>query len=166
MWSSILHRFASMAWLAKMSGAANLTGFEGAGNWHAQRTRLVAHSIGDGRHETERNHAQVAHFLGEWDPKVDRPRLYPTSQHQAEAMSWPSDALVLAPASVWATKRWPENRWAELADRWAARAGWSGGYFDGRRKGIRNSSIALREPASKRSPWCVQGTWIYSEPQL
>jgi len=114
-----LHRFASMAWLAKMSGAANLTGFEGAGNWHAQRTRLVAHSIGDGRHETERNHAQAAHFLGEWDPKVDRPRLYPTSQHQAEAMSWPSDALVLAPASVWATKRWPENRWAELADRWA-----------------------------------------------
>ncbi|MCH1575450.1 MAG: glycosyltransferase family 9 protein [Flavobacteriales bacterium] len=114
-----LHRFTSMAMLAQRSGAPHVTGFLNPGKWQSKRAHLVGHGIGDGRHETERNHAQVARYLGEWDPTMDRPALHPTPQHHAAAEAWPSGALILAPASVWATKRWPESRWAGLADRWA-----------------------------------------------
>lgn len=114
-----LHRFASMSLLAHRSGAHTVTGFEGSKRWPFQRATQVAHDIGDGRHETERNHAQVVRFLGEWDPLLDRPKLHPSQQDKAAAQAWPTEGLILAPASVWATKRWPESRWSELADRWA-----------------------------------------------
>ncbi len=114
-----LHRFASMALLAQRSGAPHLTGFDRTGKWPAKRALLVPHSIGDGRHETERNHAQVEHFLGAWDPSLDVPVLHPSQQHRTAAAAFPPGALILAPASVWATKRWPESKWAALADRWA-----------------------------------------------
>jgi len=113
-----LHRFSSMALLARRSGASCLTGFEGSMKWPSPKEKLVAHGIGDGRHETERNHAQVARFIGAWNPMLDRPVLHPSHEHRAAAQAWPSGGLVLAPASVWATKRWPQSHWAELADRW------------------------------------------------
>lgn len=118
-----LHRFASMALLARRSGAAVITGFESGTGLHARRAKLVSHEIGDGRHETERNHSQVEPLLGPWDSQRDVPRLHPGAVHRAAASAWPGGAVILAPASVWATKRWPAEKWAELADACAIRNG-------------------------------------------
>lgn len=118
-----LHRYASMALLARQSGAAVITGFMGGTGLHTGRTKLVSHEIGDGRHETERNHSQVEPLLGPWDQQCDVPRLHPSAAHRAAASAWPGGAVILAPASVWATKRWPAEKWAELADACAIRNG-------------------------------------------
>ena len=118
-----LHRYASMALLARQSGAAVITGFMGGTGLHTGRTKLVSHEIGDGRHETERNHSQVEPLLGPWDQQCDVPRLHPSAAHRAAASDWPGGAVILAPASVWATKRWPAEKWAELADACAIRNG-------------------------------------------
>ena len=118
-----LHRFASMALLARGTGAAVVTGFAGGTGLHARRAQLVPHEIGDGRHETERNHSQVEPWLGPWDSERDVPRLHPSTAHRKAAAAWPVGAVILAPASVWATKRWPAEKWAALADECAMRRG-------------------------------------------
>ena len=116
-----LHRYASMALIARATSTKVQTGFSGATRWHPTGTQTVAHALGDGRHETERNHSQVASFLGAWDASTDRPRLHLSSRHTADAGQWPTGALILAPSSVWATKRWPEEHWQSVADGWAER---------------------------------------------
>ena len=118
-----LHRFASMALLARQTGAAVVTGFEGGTGLHARHAKLVSHEIGDGRHETERNHSQVEPLLGRWDSVRDVPRLHPGAAHLTAAAAWPRGAVILAPASVWATKRWPAEKWAALADECARKHG-------------------------------------------
>ncbi len=116
-----LHRYASMAWLARRARPHWSTGFSEGSRWQPAQTKFVAHAWGDGRHETERNHAHIAPWVGPWTAAGDRPRLHPSARHHAAADEWPQGALILAPASVWATKRWPAEQWASLADAWAER---------------------------------------------
>lgn len=115
-----LHRFRSMAWLAKRTGARWTQGFEPGVGRSGTGVGAVPHRFGDGRHETERNHALVQPWVGPWQQDKDLPMLHPTEAHRTRAEQWPDDALVLAPASVWATKRWPAEKWAQLADAWSA----------------------------------------------
>ena len=111
-----LHRFPSMVWLAKRTGAPWIRGFDaGAGSPDAG-VGGVPHRFGDGRHETERNHQLVEPWIGPWRKGRDLPKLHPTKAHHSRAGQWPDGALILAPASVWATKRWPVEKWARLAD--------------------------------------------------
>lgn len=110
-----LHRHASMALVSRWVGAPLQVGFEGV-PLAGKAVQRQPHNIGDGRHETQRNHALLAPWLGAFDPIRHRPRLHPGERHVAAAASWPSGAVVLAPSSVWATKRWPEAHWSALVD--------------------------------------------------
>lgn len=110
-----LHRFSSMALVAKVIGAPENAGFEGVSSF-GLKTKRVEHGIGDGRHETERNHTLIAGRVGPFDSARDRPRLHPSGAHRTAVRSWPAEAAILAPSSVWATKRWPESHWSELVD--------------------------------------------------
>ena len=110
-----LHRFASMAWVSKVVGAPRNAAFEGVRGWRLPVTRHP-HEIGDGRHETQRNHALIESWVGPFDADVDRPRLHPGDRHQEAASMCSEGVVVLAPSSVWATKRWPIEHWAGLVD--------------------------------------------------
>ena len=115
-----LHRFGSMAWLAARVGAPESTVFEGTPGDGKRGVSAFPHAIGDGRHETERNHAHIADVVGPMAASA-APRLYPTAAHEAAAAQWPEKAVILAPGSVWPTKRWPSERWSALADAVAQR---------------------------------------------
>lgn len=110
-----LHRFSSMALAARIIGAPQNAGFEGVSSFGLAATR-AEHGIGDGRHETERNHALIAGQVGAFDSTQDRPRLHPSGAHRTAVRTWPAEAAILAPSSVWATKRWPESHWSALVD--------------------------------------------------
>ena len=112
-----LHRYPSMDWVAKASGAPWRSRFDKGGIATSTAGRhLLPHELGDGRHETERNHSLAAGHLEDWNAALDQPRLYPRTEDERAAEDWPSEACVLAPASVWGTKRWPPEHWARLAD--------------------------------------------------
>lgn len=113
-----LHRYASMALLGRRVGAAHYAGFSESTRCHPKHSQLKPHAWGDGRHETERNHALVTEFVGPWNAQQDVPKLHPSEADWAAASAFPKDALILAPSSVWATKRWPAERWSALADEW------------------------------------------------
>ena len=110
-----LHRFASMSLVASIVGAPSNSAFEGVSGW-GRRVICHPHGIGDGRHETERNHAHIAAWVGAFRPDLDRPRLHPSGRHQAAASIHAQGSVVLAPSSIWATKRWPEKHWSELVN--------------------------------------------------
>jgi len=75
----------------------------------------VKHSIGDGTHEIARNIKLVEHLFG---GTFVRPRLYPGEEdYKAVSEYTGGDYVCLAPASVWYTKQFPEERWLELIGR-------------------------------------------------
>jgi heptosyltransferase-2 len=125
-----LQRFASTGFLTAFSGAPERVGF--AKNPFSRFfTRRVAHQIGDGTHEVERNLALLAasslpapvrnteQLAGRrQEPAVGSPspRLYPSAADEATAAGY-ADAgpyICLAPTSVWFTKQYPEEKWLEL----------------------------------------------------
>lgn len=114
-----LHRHPSMALLADRSGAQYRFGFRESAKWYNRQIRSAPHNFGDGRHETQRNHELVEVCLGRWNAEDDVAKLHPTENDRLAASKWPSDGLVLAPSSVWTTKRWPAEQWSALADGWS-----------------------------------------------
>ena len=64
-------------------------------------------------HEVERNLQLLGG--GEWTA----PRMYPGAAEQDRAAELVADKkwIAMAPGSIWATKRWPEERWSELLGR-------------------------------------------------
>jgi heptosyltransferase II len=79
-------------------------------------TRRVPHVIGDGRHEVDRLGALVEHLTNKERPY---PRLYPGAEERADVSRRLGAAnhqpyVCMAPASVWYTKQWPEERWVDL----------------------------------------------------
>lgn len=103
-----LQRFASSGFLAAYSGADDIRGFNKNPLAFAFHKR-VPHTLGDGRHETERN----ADLIRDLAPAVLPPKLYPTAaQYQNVKRAKPY--ICLAPASVWYTKQWPAEHWAGL----------------------------------------------------
>jgi heptosyltransferase-2 len=75
----------------------------------------VKHAIGDGTHEITRNLRLVESLFGS---DFVRPRLYPAPEHyESVAAHTAGDYVTIAPASVWFTKQFPEERWLELIRR-------------------------------------------------
>ena len=75
----------------------------------------VKHAIGDGTHEISRNLRLVESLFGE---AFVGPRLYPGDEDYKAVEGYAAaDYVCIAPASVWYTKQFPEDRWLELIGR-------------------------------------------------
>jgi heptosyltransferase-2 len=72
-------------------------------------------------HETDRNQVLIASLT---DDRPAMPRLYPSSQDENAVKDYQNGPYVcIAPSSVWATKRFPTVKWAELIDKLPANTG-------------------------------------------
>jgi heptosyltransferase-2 len=73
--------------------------------------KKVRHSF-DGLHEIERNHKLIEWFT---DDEPVHPKLYPSQQNYQNIAEFGKNPYIcIAPASVWFTKQFPEERWIEL----------------------------------------------------
>ncbi len=119
-----VQRFAAAGLLVGLSGAEQRIGFQ-KNPLHFLFTAAHPHVI-SGRddvqpvHETSRNHALIAGIAA---PQPARPRLYPTPADYATvaALQAAGSYVCMAPASVWATKQYPAERWLELIQALPAR---------------------------------------------
>ena len=74
----------------------------------------VKHVFND-LHETERNHLLVKHIV---DGPLLRPKLYPLSADEELISKYTgSPFITISPASVWFTKQYPPNKWAEFINK-------------------------------------------------
>jgi lipopolysaccharide heptosyltransferase II len=107
-----MHRFASSGILTAFSGAKEKIGFD-KNPMSGFFTRKIVHEIGTGKHEVRRNLDLIQHFA---DDGSSRPKLYP-SDADHKLISYFKNAgeyVCMAPTSVWFTKQWPPEKWAEL----------------------------------------------------
>lgn len=106
-----LHRFASSGFITAFSGAKNKIGFD-KNPLSFLFTKKLKHKIGDGTHETNRNHQLISTIT---DNTVAKPKLYPSEKDFQKVSEYKTGKYVcIAPASVWFTKQWPKHKWAEL----------------------------------------------------
>lgn len=111
-----LQRFGAMGLLTALSGAGQRIGFDKNpfARFFTRRLPHILNGAGEhSLHEVERNLSLIEHLT---DAEFCRPRLYPQSEDYAaaEALSGGSDYVCLAPASVWATKQLPAERWVQF----------------------------------------------------
>ncbi|HEV7350713.1 glycosyltransferase family 9 protein [Telluribacter sp.] len=110
-WLINVQRFGSTGFLTAFSGAAVRTGFD-KNPFSFLFTDSIPHRLEKGVHEVDRNHELLKKYL---PGPVARPRLYPSaSDYQKVAPYQTQPYLCIAPASVWYTKQYPAERWAEL----------------------------------------------------
>jgi heptosyltransferase II len=120
-WVINCQRFAASGLLTILSGARHTVGFaKNPFSWAF--SRRVEHKIGaaadsvfglEYQHEVERNLALIEHLT---DASAQVPRLYP-SPHDTQKITNLTNGqryVCMAPTSVWFTKQWPAERWAEL----------------------------------------------------
>ncbi len=106
-----LQRFASSGILTVLSGATETRGFS-KNPLSSFFSKKYPHKIGDGKHETERNHSLISDLS---QGKTALPRLYPSeSDYNKVAKLKQSPYICIAPGSVWFTKTFPEAKWDEL----------------------------------------------------
>jgi ADP-heptose:LPS heptosyltransferase len=109
-----LHRFSSSGFITALSGAKRTSGFS-KNPFAFTFSDSLPHNIGDGTHETERNHSLIA---GITDDTAAKPRLYPPAEAFEKVKQFKSGAYIcIAPASVWFTKQYPKEKWADLLNR-------------------------------------------------
>ena len=76
-------------------------------------SKRVKHKIGEGHvHETQRNLKLIEHIVQKGET---RPRLYPSAQDDALSSPYKTHQYIcVAPASLWFTKQYPEEKWVEF----------------------------------------------------
>jgi ADP-heptose:LPS heptosyltransferase len=111
-----VHRHGTSGFVTWMSGASEKRGFS-ANPFSWSYTHKVEHRFskpGDKQilHETDRNQLLIASMT---DEQPVKPKLYPSPADEAAVEGYTSSPYIcIAPSSVWATKRFPVERWAEL----------------------------------------------------
>lgn len=109
-----LQRFASTGFLTAFSRAKARIGFD-KNPFAFAFTHTKPHELRKGTHEIERNFALLENVV---EGTLQSPRLYPTLTDYISVKLYQSERyLCIAPASVWFTKQYPAERWAELVDR-------------------------------------------------
>jgi len=103
-----LQRFATSGLMAAYSGTKEIRGFD-KNPMSFLFHKKFPHSLEDGRHEIERNFGLIQDIT----TRLVKPRLYPTPAHR-EKVKRNKPYICLAPASVWHTKQWPAEHWAQL----------------------------------------------------
>ncbi|HLF33037.1 MAG TPA: glycosyltransferase family 9 protein [Cyclobacteriaceae bacterium] len=107
-----LQRYVSTGLITVLSGASITTGFNKNPLSRFFSIR-VKHSF-NGIHEVERNHELIKWMT---DPDYLKPRIFPGVRNYEKVEVLKNvPYLCLAPASVWFTKQFPVEKWAQLAD--------------------------------------------------
>ncbi|MBS1647076.1 MAG: glycosyltransferase family 9 protein [Bacteroidetes bacterium] len=113
-WLINLHRFASSGLITVFSKARITCGFN-KNPFSFLFSYQVSHIIGNGMHETERNHLLLKKYI---ETEVSKPKLYPSSVSFQKIQAYVASPFVcMAPASVWFTKQLPKQKWIELCDK-------------------------------------------------
>jgi lipopolysaccharide heptosyltransferase II len=105
------HRFAVAGLLAAFSGAKHISGFD-KNPFSRLFDHRAPHIVKGGIHEIDRNHQLLQELT---KAPVCRPALYPSADDFARVSSFKQAPYIcIAPASVWHTKQFPADRWADL----------------------------------------------------
>jgi len=107
-----LQRFFGTGLITALSGGTERIGFK-KNPLSLFFTKKVAHEIGNGTHEVERNLALISQWT---DTEILRPKLYPSSSDFSKVKQT-NRYVCLAPTSVWFTKQYPKERWIELINK-------------------------------------------------
>lgn len=110
-----LHRFASSGIISSFARAETKAGFDKNPFSFAYDIK-VNHKIGiySNYHEVDRNAELIKDISKE---RVRRPRLYPEKKdYQRVELYKHNDYICIAPASIWFTKQWPQEKWLKLID--------------------------------------------------
>ncbi len=112
-----VQRFAATGLLTAFSGAKETMGFN-KNPLSFLFTKKIRHVIGNKEHpvhEVDRNNALIEHFT---DDNVFYPRLYPADADRKAVEEYIRPPYIcIAPGSVWATKRFPEEKWVAFINR-------------------------------------------------
>jgi heptosyltransferase II len=107
-----LHRFASSGIIATLSKGKELFGFK-KNPLSIFFTKSFPHEIGNGKHEVDRNLALLGSL--KCTPLIRKPSLFPSDSDREKVFSLKIKSYYcIAPASVWATKQMPKEKWVEL----------------------------------------------------
>jgi ADP-heptose:LPS heptosyltransferase len=105
------HRFLSSGLITYLSDAKETIGFD-KNPLSLMFTKRIAHVIGDGTHEVQRNLNLITHLT---DDSFQLPKLYPSAHDYADVRYYTNRPYVcIAPTSVWYTKQLPKEKWVEL----------------------------------------------------
>lgn len=111
-----VQRFAATGLITAFSGAKHTVGFD-KNPLSFMFSKRVKHVISDSSnpvHEVERNQELIADVT---DKEFALPRLYPSKEDVETIQPYTSYPYIcIAPASVWFTKQFPEDKWVELID--------------------------------------------------
>lgn len=112
-----LHRFASSGMVMFLSAAKQKIGFD-KNPFSFCYDKKIKHTIGDGKHEVERNGELISSLTKEQSGnKIFLPRLYPQPSDLEKIRQYQSSPYIcIAPASVWFTKQFPAHKWIEFID--------------------------------------------------
>lgn len=108
-----LHRHLSSGIISALSGAKHRIGFD-KNPMHFLFSKTIKHQF-NGIHEVDRNRALLNLILGSTEVRL--PKLYPQQEDfEYVALYKNHPYRCVAPASVWFTKQWPEQKWVELIE--------------------------------------------------
>ncbi len=109
------HRYFSTGLITAFSGAATTIGFD-KNPFSFFYTKKVSHVLEEGGHEVDRNLSLVAHLKNtDENTSYRRPVLYPSDTDSQAVRSYQEkEYLCLAPASIWFTKQFPQEKWVAL----------------------------------------------------
>lgn len=108
-----LQRFGTMGLLTALSGATAIVGFD-KNPFARFFTHRVEHRFEPGVHEVDRNEG-LLRAMGIPVESAGRPKLYPSAADYEAVRAYKDRPYVcIAPMSVWFTKQYPAERWAEL----------------------------------------------------
>lgn len=112
-----VQRFFTTGLLTVLSGAGITVGFDKnpMSRFFSRRIPHHFYSEGGTNHEVDRNLRLVRDFVVQTQ---DRPRLYPQPSDENVVMPYKhQEYITVAPASLWFTKQYPEERWISFLKR-------------------------------------------------
>jgi heptosyltransferase-2 len=110
-----VQRFFLTGLVTVFSRAGQTSGFN-KNPWSMFFSKRVKHTILKGNtHEVERNLNLIRHYSSKL---IKRPRLYPSSKDDAVTSQYKTYKYIcLAPASLWYTKQFPQEKWVEFMNK-------------------------------------------------
>ncbi len=106
-----VQRYAATGFLTVFSNARQTIGFD-KNPFSFFFNNRIKHEARGLMHEYQRNHGLIRAFT---DDVAAKPKLYPTQYDEANIREWNTGTFIcIAPASVWATKQFPADKWINL----------------------------------------------------